>query len=105
MGCCFKNKSSGEGIVDEVFDSIKIKDISFMIQKLNDLKINTNNSILETDFQDYANDFLISKEYQKELFEFWSVFYQSKPLTRQIIYIKFCLILMFPDSHTQRKTE
>jgi hypothetical protein len=106
MGCCLKNKSTGESIVDEVFDSIRGKDILIMIQKLNDLRVNQGNGlILETDFQVFANEYLMSHEFNSQLFDYWDIFYNSKPLNRQVVYIKFCLILMFPDSHTTKRTE
>jgi hypothetical protein len=106
MGCCLKNKSSTELIIDDVFDSIRGKDIVTMLQRLNDLKLTQGNGlVLETDFQVFSNEFLISTDYAKELFDYWSIFYHSKPLGRQMVYIKFCLILMFPDSLLFKRAE
>jgi hypothetical protein len=106
MGCCLKNQSTGESIIDDVFYSIRGKDILLMLQKLNDLKVNQGNGlILETDFQVFTNEFLVSNLYTAELFDYWDVFYHSKPLNRQVVYIKFSLILMFPDSQIFKRAE
>jgi hypothetical protein len=106
MGCCLKNKSNGEAIIDAIFDSISGRDIVLMLQKLNDLRVNQGNGLLlETDFQVFTNEFLVSSQYQAELFDYWNVFYHSKPLNRQVVYVKFCLILMFKDSQTIKRAE